>query len=74
MHIICTINEGCTRTIYIARHALNHRSAFVRYLHIHLSLLQHLLNNLLILLNNFHSLLFFCQLLKNIREAKNFYS
>ena len=60
MHIICTINEGCTRTIYIARHALNHRSAFVRYLHIHLSSLQHLLNNLLNnLLNHFHSLLFF---------------
>ena len=54
MHIICTINEVCTCTMYIARHALNHRSAFVRYLHIHLSSLQHLLNNLLILLNNFN--------------------
>jgi hypothetical protein len=45
---ICTINEGCTRTIYIARHALiNHKpqNIFIRYLHIYLSSLQHLLNN-----------------------------
>ena len=67
MYIIrtCTINEGCTCTIYIARHALQNtkhiyqilyktQNTFIRYLHIYLSSLQHLLN----LLNNFQSLLF----------------
>ena len=43
------------------------QSTFIRYLDIYLSSLQHLLNH-------FHSLLFFCQLLKNIREVKRFYS
>ena len=32
--ITCTINEGCTRTFYIARHAS--QNTFIRYPHIYL--------------------------------------
>ena len=39
MYVQCTINEGCTCTIYIARRALNHKkqNTFIRYLHIYLA-------------------------------------
>ena len=44
------------------------QNTFIRYLHIYLAI------SVESSVESFHSLLFFCQLLKNIRDVKNFYS